>query len=208
MIFIGMVFSFFYQYLLWAIGWHFNTLFLIYTLTYGLSLTILFLVVSSISRERIKYSIKKNFPVKGTAVFLFFISAMLFLKCLGEIAPTIPDGELKEPFIGYYNLFDQSLDIGIMIPFGVYIGILLLKRNEYGYLLSLVSLLLFLNLAISIITGEVVLGYMTGTLISRMMGVLFFSLFLIIDILILVKVLSAIDDMKDAGSKRAFFSGF
>jgi len=86
-IFISMIFNFFYQYLLWSIGWHFNALFLIYTLIFGLSLTVLILLVVSIDKDRIMNSVKDSFPVKLVAVFLFFISGMLFLNVWVKLCP-------------------------------------------------------------------------------------------------------------------------
>lgn len=195
MIFIGVLFSFFYQYLLWSIGWHFNSLFLVYSLTYALCLSTLILVVISIDREMIAKSVTDKFPVKGVAIFLFFIAGMLLFKCLGEIMPTLPSGELTKQFAGYYNLFDQSLDLGIMVPFAIFIGVLLLKRNAYGFLLSSVSLILFINLAFSVIAGQAILGIMTHTFSAQLIGITIFGFFILIDILILTKSLKSIKNV-------------
>ena len=123
MLFIGILFSFFYQSLLWAIGWHINALFLVYTFTFAFSLVTLFLVVISFDPNRIEHAINKKFPVRLVAIFLFFIAGMLFFKCIGEVLPVLSSGVLKEPFIGYYNLFDQFLDLGIIVPFAIFVGV-------------------------------------------------------------------------------------
>jgi len=63
-------------------------------------------------------------------------------------------GVLKEPFLGYYNLFDQFIDIGIIVPIAIFVGVLLLKRNAYGFLFSTVPLILVLNIGLSVVKGQ------------------------------------------------------
>jgi len=189
MIFTGILFSFVYQSLLWAIGWHFNALFLVYTFTFTLCLVTLFLTVLSFATNKIEFEINKNFPLRTVAIFLFFIAGMLLLKCIGEIMPMLWDGELKGPFRGYYNLFDQFIDIGIIVPFVVLSGILLLKRNVYGFLFSTVGLILLLNIGLSVIAGQAILGVMTNTLSDQIPGISVFSVFMLFDGFILVKIL-------------------
>lgn len=195
MIYIGILFSFFYQSLLWAIGWHFNALFLVYTFTFAFSLVTLFLVVFSLDKDRIEHAVNTKFPVRLVAVFLFFIAGMLFFKCMGEILPMLSTGVLTEPFIGYYNLFDQFMDIGIIVPFSVFIGVLLLKRNAYGFLFSTVGLILFLNIGLSVVTGQAILGVMTNTFSDQIPGIAIFSVFMLIDTFILVKIFRNITDV-------------
>jgi len=197
MIFIGILFSFFYQNLLWAIGWHFNSLFLVYTFTFAFSLVTLFLVVLSFDINRMEHAIKKSFPVRAVAIFLFFIAGMLFFKCMGEILPMLSSGVLKEPFLGYYNLFDQFIDIGILIPFVVSIGVLLLKRNVHGFLFSSVGLILFLNIGISVVAGQAIMGVMTNTFSDQIPGIAIFTVFMLVDTFILVKIFRNINEKPD-----------
>ena len=194
MIFTGVLFSFFYQSFLWAIGWHFNALFLVYTFTFTFSLVTLFLVVISFEIDRIEKAISKNFPVRVVAVFLFLIAGMLFFKCMGEIIPMIYNGGLNYLYIGYYNLFDQFIDIGIIVPFAIFIGVLLLKRNVYGFLFSSVALILVLNIGLSVITGQFILGVMTNTFSDQIPGIAIFSFFMIVDTLMLVKIFRNINE--------------
>jgi len=188
MFFIGILFSFFYQSLLWAIGWHFNTLFLVYTFTFAFSLVTLFLVVLSFDTNRIEHAINKSFPVRTVAIFLFFIAGMLFFKCMGEILPMLSTGVLKKQFSGYFNLFDQFIDIGIIIPFVIFVGVFLLKRNIYGFLFSSVGLILFLNIGLSVVAGQAILGVMTNTFTDQIPGIAIFSIFMLVDAFFLVKI--------------------
>jgi hypothetical protein len=202
MLFIGILFSFVYQSLLWAIGWHFNALFLVYTLTFTLCLVTLLLVVFSFEKSKIESAINKNFPVRTVVIFLFIIAGMLLLKCLGEIMPMQSGGELKESFSGYYNLFDQFIDLGIIVPFVLINGILLLKRNVYGFLFSTTGLILLLNIGLSVVSGQAILGVMTSTLSDQIPGISIFSVFMLFDGFILVKILSNIHEMPSVKNTR------
>jgi hypothetical protein len=195
MIFIGILFSFFYQSLLWAIGWHFNALFLVYTFTFAFCLVSLLLAVFSFDLNRLKHAINKNFPVRLAAIFHFFLAGMLFFKCMGEILPILSSGVLKKQFTGYFNLFDQFMDIGIIIPLAIFVGVLLLKRNIYGFLFSSVGLILFLNIGLSVIAGQAILGVMTNTFSDQFPGIAIFSVFMLADIFILVKIFRNISEL-------------
>jgi hypothetical protein len=119
---------------------------------------------------------------------------LLLFKCLGEIAPTIPTGKLPEATQGYFNLFDQALDLGILVPFSIIVGILLLKRNIYGYLLSTASLILFINLGLSVTLGQIVLGITSGNLPIQIPGIAIFSIFMVFDTAILRLVIKNIEN--------------
>lgn len=77
----------------------------------------------------------------------------------------------------YYTLVDQGLDLGLVTPFCVMNGILLLKRESLGYVLSTSALILSLTIGLSVITGEVMLGLSTGHL--NVTGIVIFSLFVV-----------------------------
>jgi hypothetical protein len=96
----------------------------------------LVLVLTTIGNEHIRTAIGERFPVKAVAVFSFAAAALLLLKCLGEILPTIPSNTLPSAATGYYTLVDQALDIGLLTPFCVVAGVLLLRREGFGYILS------------------------------------------------------------------------
>jgi hypothetical protein len=76
---------------------------------------------------------------------------MLLVKCLGEILPSLGSSAMPAVATGYYTLVDQALDIGLMTPFCVVTGVLLLKRENLGYLLSASSLIVFLTVGLSVI---------------------------------------------------------
>jgi hypothetical protein len=192
LIYIGVLANFFYQYLLWTFNWAYNPLYLAYVILYSLSLVTVLLVFKTFALEKSHTAVRKSFPVLWAAVFSFVVGGLLALKCLGEIVPTIVTNTLPSVATGYYTIIDQGIDLGLILPFCILVGILLLKRNIHGYLLSTVSIILFLNLGLSIIAGSVVEGLSSGNM--PIPGIAMFSLFCIIGVVLLVFMLRNIED--------------
>jgi hypothetical protein len=189
-LFIGSLASFLYQYLLWTFDWAFNSLFLVYVALFSLSLWTLILVVTRVDAAEIHEAIGDRFPVRTTAGFSFALGGILLLKCLGEILPGLGSGAMPAGMVGYYTLVDQALDIGLLTPFCVVVGVLLLRRKSLGYLLSSSVLILILSVGLSVVAGENMLGLSTGRM--NIVGIAVFSLFILAALCLLVTVLANI----------------
>jgi hypothetical protein len=177
LLFVGVLASFLYKYLLWAFDWAYNPLYLIYVALFSLSLWTLVLVLRDFDGDQIRAAIGPRFPARTLATFSLAVGGLLLLKCLGEIVPTIRSNTLPIAATGYYTLIDQGLDLGLLTPFCVMTGILLLKRETLGYVLSTSALMLLLTIGLSVITGEVMLGLSTGHM--NVLGIMIFSLFVV-----------------------------
>lgn len=175
LLFVGMLASFLYKYVLWAFDWAYNPLYLIYVALFSLSLWTLVLVLNGLDNAQIRAAIGRRFPVRTLATFSFAVGALLLLKCLSEIVPTVQSNTLPPAATGYYTLVDQGLDLGVLTPFCVMTGLLLVKRTILGYVLSTSALILSLTIGLSVITGEVMLGLSTGHM--NVLGIMIFSLF-------------------------------
>ena len=195
---IGCLASFLYQYLLWTFDWAYNSFFLVYVALFSLSLWTLAFVIVGVDRAQIQAAIGEHFPVRTMAVFSFAVGGLLFLKCLGEIMPSIGSGRMPIAATGYYTLVDQALDLGLLTPFCVLTGVLLLKRDWLGYILSSSSLIILLSVGLSVIAGEVMLGVSIGRV--NMVGVAVFSIFVMAALTLLVEVLVNIKKMTLVGS--------
>jgi hypothetical protein len=131
--------------------------------------------------------------VVTTATFSFAVGTMLLLKCLGETLPGLPSGVMPAAMAGYYTMVDQALDLGLLTPFCAVVGVLLLKRDALGYLLSGTSLVLFLSVGLSVVAGEVMLALSAGYVNARGIGV--FAAFLTAALVLLVWVLASMKRM-------------
>ena len=200
-LFIGSLASFFYQYLLWTFDWAYNSLFLIYVALFSLSLWTLVLVLAGIDEAQVRKAIGDHFPVKTVATFSFAVGGMLLLKCLGEILPGLGSGAMPAAATGYHTLVDEAFDIGLLTPFCVVTGILLLRRDGLGYFLSSSSLVLFLCVGLSVITGEAMLGLSTGHM--NVTGLAVFSLFVAVALWLLAVVLASMSKTIRVGNHRS-----
>ena len=193
-LFIGSLASFLYQYLLWTFDWAYNSLFLVYLALFSLSLWSLVLILAEVDGAQVRAAIEKRFPVKTASSFSFAVGVMLLFKCLGEILPSVGSSAMPAVATGYYTLVDQALDLGLLTPFCIFAGVLLLRRKSFGYLLSSSSLILFLCVGLSVIAGEVMLGLSTGRM--NVVGIAVFSLFVAAPLALLVAVLAGIRSTK------------
>jgi len=183
---------------LWTFDWIYNSLFLVYVALFSLCLWTLALVLAGIDRAQVQSSIGERFPVRAVAVFSFAVGGLLLLKCLGEIVPSLGSGSLPANATGYYTLIDQALDLDLLVPFSVLTGVLLLKRDSLGYLLSSSSLIIFVTIGLSVIAGEILLGLSNGQI--NIAGVTIFSIFVCIALTLLAIVLTSIKRMRPIGS--------
>jgi len=85
------------------------------------------------------------------------------------------------------------------MPFSVLTGVLLLKRESLGYLLSSSSLIIFVTIGLSVIAGEIMLGLSICQI--NIAGVTIFSIFVCIALALLAIVLANIKRMRPLGSR-------
>ena len=185
-VFIGSLASFLYQYLLWTFDWAYNAYFLVYVGAFALSLCTLGMVLAGLDLSRVRAEISGRFPVVTATSFSFAVGGLLLFKCLGEIIPSIGTSAMPTNSTGYYTMVDQALDLGLLVPLFILVGILLLKRNTLGYLLSASTLILAMTVGLSVVAGELMLGLSTGHLNTVGVGV--FTFFLIAAPALLVRV--------------------
>jgi hypothetical protein len=137
----GTLAYFLYTYTSYSFGSAYNELFLVYVALFSLSLFAFILALMSIDVEELPLHFSNKLPVKSISVLLFLLPLFLLLAWLGRIVPTYFDGSTPVGLESNTTLFIQVLDLGIIVPLGFLAGVLLLKKNCWGYLLS--SIMLF-----------------------------------------------------------------
>ena len=160
----GMLAYFAYQYLMYVTGWTYNNFFLVYVALYSLPILALILVIQEIGVDTLARRVRERSPRKGLAGFMFFSAALLLLMWLGKIVPALARGETPEMLRGVNTLIAQALDLGIIVPFTLAAGILLLRRNAWGYLLASVGIVKLVMMALAIIAMVVVRSIAQGAM--------------------------------------------
>lgn len=138
-----------YTYITMAFGAAYNKLFLVYVALFSLSLFAFVLSMMSFDLKTLPAHFSENLPRRGIAILLFFAAGFLTLAWLGRIAPTISQDQI--PILeNTTSMFIQAMDLGIIVPMCVLAGVLLLRREPWGYLLASVGLMKFLTMGTAV----------------------------------------------------------
>ena len=140
-----------YTYITMCFGANYNQLFLVYVALFALSLYAFVLSMMSFDLATLPAQFSTALPRRWIAGVLFLAAAFLALAWLGRIAPTITQQQLP-PLENTTSLFIQAMDLAIVVPLCVLSGVLLLKRNAWGYLLGSVALMKFVTLGLAVTT--------------------------------------------------------
>ncbi len=127
---------FLYTYTSYTFLWMYNSLFILYAMLMAMSLYAFVLCFMSFNIKKIPLAFSDNLPVKFLGGFQIFISFAIGLLWLGKIIPSVFMGQPPTGLEHYTTLVIQGMDLGIVVPTAFVSGILLIKRNPFGYLLS------------------------------------------------------------------------
>lgn len=147
LIWIGVVLTLLYVYVISAFDIHFNRLFLVYVAIVGLSF---YTLVGSMARLHLK-SLQLSFAATSKArpvsVFLLLVALLFSLLWLSQDIPALVTGKIPPTVTGNGLLTDpvHVLDVGIYLPALIITAVLLWSRKFLGYFLA-IPLLVFSNL--------------------------------------------------------------
>jgi len=125
-----------YIYLIGFMGNAFNGLFLGWVTLFSLGCFGLFQVVSEINLPALPQQLTVGFPVKPVAVYMLAVAAILSAQYLVEIFGAYITGSPPSSLDHYTTLELAGLELGLMIPLHILAGLLMWRRNAWGYLLS------------------------------------------------------------------------
>ena len=140
---------FLYTYMSMSMLASFNALFLVYVALFALSLYAFIFCMMSFDLKTLPQHFSPRLPRAWIAGLLFLIAGFLSIAWLGRvlmplIQNTVPALENTTTFV------IQAMDLALIIPLAILSGILLLRRNAWGYLLSSVILLKSLTLGLGV----------------------------------------------------------
>jgi hypothetical protein len=136
----GMLFYFFYKYMMYAVMLSFNPLFLVYVSIFALSAVSFFLNLGDIKVSSLPAHISTNFPRWLFILFTLVMSAALIMLWLGRIVPYTLAGRFPDELAGLTTLVTQAFDLGIVVPLLLSTAVLLWRHSIWGYFLGGVSL--------------------------------------------------------------------
>ncbi len=149
MLLTGTVGFFLYTYLSMSMLTAFNALFLVYVAIFTLSLYAFILCLMSFDLSSLPQHFSERLPRGWIAALLFIVGAFLTLAWLGKVAGPYLTG--TPPVLDNTTTFViQAMDLSLIVPLAVLSGILLLRRNAWGYLLTSVFVLKAITLGLAV----------------------------------------------------------
>jgi hypothetical protein len=184
----GTIGYFLYTYMSYTFLWMYNPFFIVYVMLMSLSLFSFILCFMSFEPEKLPAMFNKKLPTKFLGGFQIFLGFMIGMLWLGKIAPSIFKGAVPVGLEHYTTLVIQGMDLGIVVPTAFLSGILLIKKNPFGYLLSSVVITkgftMLTNISAMIINQAIAGVSMT---IAEILIFPVFNLLIIICFIILLK---------------------
>lgn len=79
--------------------------------------------------------------------------------------PSFADGTIYPSGLGYFTtLVVQGLDLSLLLPMSIIIGVLLIKKNSYGYLFGPIYLVFLSILMAALVAKIIAIGLTGGTI--------------------------------------------
>ena len=142
---------FLYTYMSMSMLTAYNAFFLVYVALFSLSLAAFILSLTAIDVAALPKHIAPGLPHGWIAALLFVIGGFLSLAWLGKIVPPLLQGGTP-PLENTTTLVIQTMDLGLLVPLAVLSGLLLLRRQPWGYLLAAVFVLKAITMGLAVST--------------------------------------------------------
>jgi hypothetical protein len=151
---VGAFAYFLYVYSSLALGYAFNSLFLVYVAVFAASLYGLILLLRSIDLTALPADTLAGLPRRGPAAFMFVSAAVVLVVWLQPVAAALASGDAPARMDSYTTAMTYALDLAVIAPALFISGGLLLRRRPLGYLVGfpLLGIILLLGPAIAVQT--------------------------------------------------------
>ena len=143
-----------YAWATYAFATHFNPLFLVYVLNFGLSVYALVFGLIRLDVGRLRTAFSPHAPTRLVAASLIVMGVVTALLWLGPdvlalLAGQVP-GDVTEA--GLLSNPIHVLDLGLVLPAAVLTGVLLGRRRPWGFVLGAYFLVKFATLGLAIMS--------------------------------------------------------
>ena len=175
----------------------YNELFLVYVALMSLCLFAFIMALMAIDVAALPAHFSAQFPRRTVAGFALFLGAMLGMLWLKLIVPALVAGTPPVGLDSYSTLVIQALDLGVIAPTAILTGVLLLRREALGYLLSSVVLVIGLTMGAALFAMSIA-QIVAGAVVDPVAIVLFTTL-AAVDAALTIRLLSSISEVPRGG---------
>lgn len=148
---IGMLLYFLYIGVTYTFSVIFNSLFLVYTALFSVSLFATIIALTTFDAQYLASKVTSNMPHRGIAIFMFVAGLGTMMLWLSELIAPIMTGQAPANLGPYTTMFTHGFDSAVITPATVVTGIYLLKRKPLGYLLAAPLLILCTIIGMTVI---------------------------------------------------------
>lgn len=141
----GILAYFVYTYAGYALGLTVNRFFLVYVILFSVSFFAFLLALRDVLDSDIDESVLWEAVIKTTAAVLILVGIGTFSVWIGPVWEAVTGGTPQIVIDTEGHLAAQTLDLGLVAPASVLVGILLLRKNLWGLIFA--PILMIKNLA-------------------------------------------------------------
>ncbi len=157
----GLLAYFAYQYLEYAMFLAYGPLFLIYVAIFALALSGLAVLAGTFDLAAVAGSFTDRFPRRAVVGLSAFMALLLGGMWLPMILASW-DQAVVEPLDGATTLVVQALDLGLLVPLGIFTAVLVWQRLSAGYVLASLVVVKAVAMPAAIVAMLVVEAAATG----------------------------------------------
>lgn len=140
----------------------YNQLFLLWVVLLSLCFHAFYISFKTLDEQELTSRTEHKQPVKLIGGFLIFCSVSIGLLWLSIVVPPAVSGIIPKEVEHYTTLVVQALDLSILLPTAFIAGILLIKKESFGYKISAIYLV-FLSILMTALSAKIIamasLGY-------------------------------------------------
>lgn len=183
---------FLYTYASYSFLSMYNSFFLIYVALMSMSFFAFTLSMMSFDMKSLPSNFSDKLRVKVIGGLLIFIACVLGLMWLKMILTPLISGTVPAQLEHYTTLTIQALDLGFVIPAAILSGVLLIKREAFGYLLATV-----MTIKETTLLAAITVMIITQAAAGLQVGTATISVFLIFDLIIIACLLLIMKNVKE-----------
>ncbi len=193
----GALLYFLYGYVSMSFGAAYNNLFVVYVALLAASLFAFILALGSFDLGSLPSHFSDRLPRRGIGIYLIVTGVLLALIWLALIIlPALFESRAPDVVESYTTFMTGVVDVGLVAPFLVVSGYLLLRREPLGYLLSATLLVFTVVLGTSVTLGGIAQLQAGVVAIGQFIGMTFS--FTILTLFALYFAIAAFRSLSDA----------
>lgn len=188
----GVLNYFFLTYLFYMNMAMYNAFFIVYILLVSTTFFAFALALMSLDVQNLPAKFKERTPVKTAGSFLMFLAASIAVLWLQIVVTPLIDGTIIPKAVEHYtSLTVQGFDLSIFLPVAFLSGLLLVKKNPYGFLLAPVTLIL-LSILMTALVAKIIAMAQAGVNVIPMVFII--PTFMILAIIVAWRFIKNVND--------------